>query len=147
MSRDDLSNPLSTASCDKSSSARSWTSNRSCIAQLVCLVVIALIFGGAGVLKVIGEPTMVQRLADLGFGTPWRLFIGITELLGVLAITVCRLRPLALICLWPYAIGGLALHISHGHDLARMAPAIAGSLVIPTYFMLRARTACKRSPA
>ncbi len=99
--------------------------------RLGLLVVIGLIFGSAGLMKTFSEPAMVQRMNDIHFGGAWRYFIGITELAGVVALCFRPLRATALLCLWPYAIGGLALHIGFGHPASRLLPAVVASILIP----------------
>ena len=76
-----------------------------------CLGLMALIYGAAGLMKVTATPELVAHLNELHFNSAWRLFIGITELLGVVGLLLPRTRALALLCLWPCVIGGLALHI------------------------------------
>lgn len=93
------------------------------------LGVLSLIYGGAALMKLTREPAMAARLDELGFGGWWPTFIGVTELMGVSALFVPKLRRLALIGLWPYAVGGLALHMSYGHE--RLYPGIIASLLVP----------------
>lgn len=97
----------------------------------VLLVAIGLIYLAASALKLLSIPSMVTNLAEMNFEGRWRYFIGITELIGVAGLMVYRLRPLALVALWPYAAGGFALHLAFDHDPSRMAPAIAAFILIP----------------
>jgi uncharacterized membrane protein YphA (DoxX/SURF4 family) len=98
---------------------------------LVLLIVIGFIFGSAGLMKTFSEPGMVERMNSIHFGTAWRYFIGVTELLGVAALFHRSLRATALLCLWPYAVGGLAVHIAFGHPVSRLVPAVIAGLLIP----------------
>ncbi len=93
------------------------------------LLLVTLLYGGAGLLKVASEAQMIARLHEIGFGASWRYFIGVTELLGVLALALPRLRRIALLLLWPYGVGGLAIHIAHGHGFDPSA--VLASLVVP----------------
>ncbi len=99
--------------------------------SLGLLVVIGLIFGSAGLMKTFSEPAMVQRMNDIHFGGAWRYFIGITELAGAAALCFLPLRATALLCLWPYAIGGVAVHIAFGHPALRLVPAVVAGIMIP----------------
>jgi DoxX-like family len=110
------------------------------IALYVVLAVLSLLFAGAGAMKVIGTTEMINNMNAIGYDTNWRLFIGITELLGVVGLWLPRTRALALVLLWPYAVGGLAVHISYGHPfLERQSSAVVASLLIPVALWLDGR--------
>lgn len=97
----------------------------------ISIGLIAFIYGSAGAMKTFAAPEMVAHLDELHFHTPWRLFIGITELLGVVGLLWPRTRGWALLCLWPYAIGGLALHISFSDPVSRIVSAVAAAILVP----------------
>ena len=103
-------------------------------ALFAALGAVFFICAGAAVMKLTGDAGIVTRLDELGFGDNWRYFIGTAEIVGAPAIFVPRLRRLALLCLWPFAVGGLALHIGFGHE--SISPAIIASLVIPVSLWL-----------
>lgn len=112
------------------------------VALFGLLVVIGVLYAGAGAMKVSGDAQMIQRLSELGYGDTWRLFIGITELVGVAGLAWSRTRLSALICLWPYAIGGLALHIGHHHGIDRLLPAVIVAAGVPLAALLHVRRTC-----
>ncbi|TAE32885.1 MAG: DoxX family protein [Cytophagales bacterium] len=96
------------------------------------LGLISLIFVVAGGLKTFSAKEMVDNMSAIGYGSNWQRFIGITELIGVIGLWIPRFRALALVLLWPYAVGGLAVHISHGHSFwERSSLAALVSLLIP----------------
>lgn len=112
------------------------------VAYVGLLMVVGFAYAGAGLLKVAGDAQMVQRLSELGFGDSWRVFIGTTELLGVAGLVWSRTRLAALICLWPYAIGGVALHIGHHHGIDRLLPAVIAAVGVPLAAWLHVRRTC-----
>ena len=99
------------------------------IGLVVTLGALIIIYGAAAFMKLTGNAAMAERLSEAGFGGSWPLFIGATELAGTVALFIPQLRRLALLCLWPYAVGGLAVHMSYGHE--RLYPGIIASLLVP----------------
>ena len=97
----------------------------------ISLGLLAFIYCNAGAMKTFGAPEMVAHLNELHINTAWRVFIGITELLGVIGIFWPRTRAVALLCLWPYAIGGLALHVSYADTVAHIIPAVVAAILVP----------------
>jgi putative oxidoreductase len=106
------------------------------IALYATLGLLSLIFLMAGGMKTIGTDEMIKNMNAIGYGSGWRVFIGITELLGVVGLWVPRCRGLALGLLWPYAVGGIAVHVSHGQPYAAAAVA---SVLIPVALWLDGR--------
>jgi DoxX-like family len=107
------------------------------IFYIVVLVVIGVVYGAAGAQKIFGAKQMVERMQGMGYGTMWRRLIGATEVLGVAALFVAQLRALSLVLLLPYAIGGLAVHMSHHHSfIERDLPAVAMMVLIPVALYL-----------
>ncbi len=95
---------------------------------------LAFIHGSAVAMKTFAAPEMVAHLNEFHFNSTWRLFIGIIELLGVAGLLLPRTRDLALVCLWPYTPGGLALHISYADSVARIIPAVVAAVLVPITF-------------
>lgn len=110
----------------------------------VSLGIICVIYASAAIMKLTGEPNMAARLNELNFAGNWIYFIGLTEFIGAPAIFVPKLRRIALLCLWPYAIAGLALHMSFGHE--RLYPGIIASLLIPISLWLDGGFTFNRNP-
>jgi hypothetical protein len=118
------------------------------IALYAVLVVISLLFTGAGAMKVLGTQEMVNNMNAIGYGTNWRLFIGIAELLGVVGLWLPRTRALALLLLWPFAVGGWAVHISHNHPfLEKQLLAVIVSALIPVALWIDGRLTLLLKPA
>jgi uncharacterized membrane protein YphA (DoxX/SURF4 family) len=88
------------------------------------------IFGYAGLYKIIGVPSMMEGMADIGFGLAPTLLIGIAEVTGVIGLIVGFFyRPvkiIALIGLLPFAIGAFAIHMSYHHPF----PVYLNSLLV-----------------
>jgi uncharacterized membrane protein YphA (DoxX/SURF4 family) len=89
------------------------------IVHWISFAIFLYIFGYAGLYKIIKIPGMVQGMESMGFGTRATLWIGWLETLGVLGliagIFVPVVKPVAVIFLWPFAIGALTTHFSHHH--------------------------------
>jgi hypothetical protein len=107
------------------------------IALYATLAVVSTIFAAAGGMKVAGDVAMADRMNAIGYDANWRLFIGLTELLGVVGLWIPRTRALALFLLWPYGIGGLAVHISHAHPFD--ISSVAVNVLIPVALWLDGR--------
>jgi uncharacterized membrane protein len=95
------------------------------------LVVISFIYGAAGFMKIRGKEPMKSRMEEMNQGGKIALTIGILEILGVIGIWIPTLRALALVCLLPFSIGGLAAHIVLRHNFKeRNIPAILMIILI-----------------
>ena len=75
------------------------------------------LFGYASLVKVIQKKEMMEGMEMLGFNRTWTLFIGVGELLGVVALIAGfwshQLKNAGVIYLLPFAIGALMVHFSH----------------------------------
>lgn len=58
-------------------------------------VVLALAIGGSGILKLIGDPAMVEMFDTIGVGQWFRYLVGLLELAGAIGLLIPRLRVLA----------------------------------------------------
>lgn len=68
----------------------------------VLQVLLAIQFAFAGVLKLIGEPVMVEMFATIGIGQWFRSLVGTLEIAGTLGVLIprfCGLAALGLLCL------------------------------------------------
>lgn len=68
----------------------------------VLQVLLALQFAMAGLVKVIGDPAMVQMFATIGIGQWFRYVVGALEIAGAFGVLIPRLSGLAalgLVCL------------------------------------------------
>jgi hypothetical protein len=87
-----------------------------------------LIFGYAGIYKIIKVPAMMEGMQSMGFGETATLLIGWAETLGVIGliagIFIPALKPISAIWLWPFAIGALTTHWSYHHPFAEYMNAL-----------------------
>jgi putative oxidoreductase len=89
------------------------------------LAVISVVYVSAGFMKVLGQEPMKSRMDEMNHGGYVRVVIGLLEILGVIAIWLPDTRPLALVCLLPFSVGGLAVHIALKHNFReRNIPAV-----------------------
>lgn len=86
------------------------------------IAVYVFIFGRAGMAKVLKAPYMMEAMASIGFDENWTLLIGLAEVLGVVAILIGIYYPavknIAVIFLFPFAIGAFTVHMSYQHGFA-----------------------------
>lgn len=75
------------------------------------------LFGYASLFKVFKKPSMMKDMNDLGFNKLWTLFIGVGELLGVIALIIGvfhhEFKNAGVIWLFPFAVGALMVHFAH----------------------------------
>ncbi len=72
------------------------------IALWVLQALLALQFVGGGLLKVGGDPAMVEMFANIGIGQWFRYVVGALELAGAVGVLIprlCGLAALGLVCL------------------------------------------------
>jgi uncharacterized membrane protein YphA (DoxX/SURF4 family) len=98
------------------------------ILHWISFAVFAYIFGYAGIYKVIKVQNMMEGMASMGFGTTATLIIGYAETTGVIALVmgifIPVVKPVAVLFLWPFAIGALTTHFSYHHDFAEYRNAL-----------------------
>ncbi|SDU81272.1 DoxX-like family protein [Microlunatus sagamiharensis] len=73
---------------------------------------LALVFLGAGVSKLVGEPAMVTMFADIGAGQWLRYAVGALEVLGAVGVLVPRTSPLAAVGLALLMVGATATNLT-----------------------------------
>jgi uncharacterized membrane protein YphA (DoxX/SURF4 family) len=96
------------------------------------LVLISIINAMAGGMKIRGQEPMKSRMEEMNHGGFLMLLIGVLEVLGVIGLWIPVTRPLALICLLPFSIGGLAAHQVLRHDFKeRSIPAVLVIILTP----------------
>ncbi|MBO0934325.1 DoxX family protein [Fibrella aquatilis] len=99
--------------------------NTTLVIFYLALLVISFVYLAAGFQKISGREPMKSRMAEMNQGGVVRLLIGIAEIVGVIGIWLPATRPLALLCLMPFSIGGLAAHIVLRHNFReRDIPAV-----------------------
>ena len=98
------------------------------ILHWISFAVYCYIFGYAGLYKIIKVPGMMQGMESMGFGTDATVLIGWAETIGVLGliagIFVPVVKPLAVLWLWPFAIGALTTHFSYHHPFSEYLNAL-----------------------
>lgn len=89
------------------------------------------LFGYASLFKVFKKQSMVEGMKDLGFNETWTLFIGVGELLGVIALVIGifhhEFKNAGVIWLLPFAVGALMVHFAH-HDYRYYYDALFGCI-------------------
>jgi uncharacterized membrane protein YphA (DoxX/SURF4 family) len=82
------------------------TMNRAAmIAAWVLQLLLGLAIAGGGVLKLSGDPAMVEMFDDIGAGQWLRLVIGLLEVAGAVGLIVPRVRAMAAFCLLVLLLG------------------------------------------
>lgn len=71
------------------------------------LVIISLVFGLAGLAKILGLQFEVQAFEQWGFPAGFMYFVGILELAGAIGIWLRKLAPFVALCLGGLALGAL----------------------------------------
>lgn len=107
------------------------------ILTVVLAIVVALIFGGAGLAKIANQPAMVEARKHLAIPSAlWRV-IGILEVLGAIGLVVGLHQDLPVIGVLAAAglvgmsIGATYYHQRAGDSIPQWLPAVvAGSLTI-----------------
>ncbi len=101
------------------------------------LAVISLVFFIAGFQKLTAKEPMKTRMEEMNNGGAVMRIIGFLEIIGVVALWLPSLRPLALVSLLPLAVGGLAAHVVLRHDFKeRNIPAVLMIVLIVTALVL-----------
>ena len=110
------------------------------ISNYVILGVITLIFLVAGLQKVFGIDEMTHNMSELNMGG-WKMFaIGFLEVLGVIGLWIKRTKLLSLFGLYSFAVGALAMHLTHNQDfLNHSVESTLMVLLIPIALMLDER--------
>ena len=74
-------------------------------------------FGYASLFKVFQKQSMMENMSNFGFGKTWTLFIGYSELLGVIGLIIGlwmhKVKNLSTLWLLPFAIGALMTHFAY----------------------------------
>lgn len=93
----------------------------------VLQVLLALAIAGAGLLKIIGDPAMVEMFDDIGAGQWFRPVVGSLELAGAVGLLIPRLRALAAFGL-VLLLTGAALTNVAALDTSPMIPLLYGAV-------------------
>lgn len=77
----------------------------------------AYLFGYASLFKVFKEKGMMESMVHLGYNETWTIMIGLAELLGWILLMIGifnhKLKNIAVIWLFLFAVGALTAHFSH----------------------------------
>ena len=82
------------------------------VALWVLAALVAVIFLGAGISKLIGEPAQIALFDDIGAGQGLRYVVGALELSGAVGVLVPQLRTLAAIGLTLLMIGAVITNVA-----------------------------------
>lgn len=58
-------------------------------------VILTFVIGGGGILKLIGDPAMIEMFDDVGIGQWFRYLVGLLELTAAIGLLIPRLRVTA----------------------------------------------------
>ena len=81
------------------------------IAAWALQILLGLAIAGGGVLKLSGDPAMVQMFDDIGVGQWLRVAIGVLEIAGGVGLMIPRVRALAARCLLILLIGATVTNV------------------------------------
>ena len=95
------------------------------IAGWILQLILALAIAGGGLLKIIGDPTMVEMFDDIGAGQWLRPVVGTLEVAGAIGLLVPRLRALAAMGLVILLVGASITNIA-ALDTNPMIPLLYG---------------------
>ena len=99
--------------------------------------IISLVFGLAGVAKVLGLPFEAEAFERWDFPVGFMYFIGILEIAGALGMWMRKLAPFAALCLAVLAVGAVATRVVHAEWLAAAVTAVV--LIITLHFVWQQR--------
>jgi putative oxidoreductase len=92
---------------------KATTMNRAAtIAAWVLQVLLGAAIAGGGLLKLSGDPAMVEMFDDIGAGQWLRLVVGLLEVAGGVGLFVPRVRALAALCLLVLLLGATVTNVT-----------------------------------
>jgi uncharacterized membrane protein YphA (DoxX/SURF4 family) len=106
--------------------ARAWAFS---IAQAV----LGAYFFAAGVLAIRGTPLMVSAFERLGLSAPWRVLIGLVELVGAVGLVLDRTARAAAAALATLMIASMYVHVARVHIFPEL---LEGLVVVPPLLMI-----------
>ncbi|MEV0272319.1 DoxX family protein [Hamadaea sp. NPDC050747] len=107
------------------------------IVRATIQVLLALQIAIGGVLKLAGDPTMIDLFTDIGWGQWLRLFVGVCEVAGAIALLIPRLAALAAVALTALLAGAVITNVAIGANPA--VPAVFGLIAAGLAISLRHR--------
>lgn len=100
-------------------------------------IIISLVFGIAGLAKVLGLAFEVEAFERWNFPVGFMYFIGILEVAGALGVWMRKLAPFAALCLAVLAVGAVATRLVHAEWVAVVVTALV--LAISLHFVWQQR--------
>lgn len=100
-------------------------------------VIISLVFGLAGLAKVLGLPFEAEAFERWNFPVGFMYFIGILEIAGALGMWMRKLGPFAALCLAILAVGAVVTRLVYAEWIAAAITAIV--LIITLHFVWQQR--------
>lgn len=95
-------------------------------------IVISLVFGLAGMAKILGLQFEVDAFVGWGFSIGFMYFVGVLEVAGALALWMRKLAPFAALCLAALTVGALATRLVYMEWLPALVTAVV--LVLVAHF-------------
>ncbi len=115
--------------------------SRACrVLRWVLRLVLAVVFAGAGLAKLAGDPAMVEMFTDIGTGQWLRTVVGALELAGALGLLVPRLARLAATGLAAVMVGAVVANPTV-LDASPALPLVLLVLTVGVVLLERARPA------
>ncbi len=98
-------------------------------------VLLALVIGSGGLMKLAAEPTMVQMFEDIGAGAWFRVVVGALEVAGAVGLLVPRLATLAALGLTLLLLGATVTNLV----VLEASPVTSGTLMVVAALVVVAR--------
>lgn len=95
------------------------------ITAWVLQILLGFAIAGAGLLKLTGDPTMVELFDDIGAGQWLRFVVGALEVAGGVGLVIPRVRALAALCLLGLLLGAAVTNVAVLHTSPLSALAFA----------------------
>lgn len=100
-------------------------------------IIISLVFGLAGLAKVLGLAFEVEAFERWNFPVGFMYFIGILEIAGALGMWMRKLAPFAALCLGVLAIGAVLTRVVHAEWTAAIVTAVVLAITLHFAWLLR----------
>lgn len=82
------------------------------ITAWVLQILLGLAIAGGGMLKLTGDPAMVEMFDDIGAGQWLRVVVGTCEVAGGVGLVIPRVRAMAALCLLVLLIGAAVTNVT-----------------------------------
>ncbi len=101
---------------------------------------LALVFIGAGITKLLGVEMQIKNLQSWGYPLWFRFPIGITEVALAVALLIPKYRGLAIYGIFVWTIVAVITHLQAGQAGMIGAPVLFGAIAVIIHFLIREKT-------